>query len=187
VQRLESDDVTGAPDQGALPVGGKSPWRILTLHQPWASAVITGTPAAGHKDVENRGWPTEWRHRVFIHAGRTLDIPAARLTPQLKQALRASHLSWEDCEVPDWAWPEGTLDEPLRLPFGQILGYVRYTACTMRWNPSRWAERGCYHHWMKDPVPLDSPIPAAGRLNLWTPGGKDVANAGLRDKLDAIP
>lgn len=178
----------GAPDQGVLDGtgGDRTPWRILTLHQPWASAMITGTPQAGIKDIENRGWPTEWRHRVYISAGRTLDIPASRVTPALKTRFRAADVKWEDCNIPDWAWPAGALEDPLTLPFGVIIGYVQYAACTRSWNPSRWAMRGAWHHWAKNPVPID-PIPCSGRLNLWTPSDRDTANAGLREKLDAIP
>lgn len=41
------------------------PVRVLSLHQPWASAI-----ARGHKRIETRSWPTTWRGLVAIHATR---------------------------------------------------------------------------------------------------------------------
>jgi hypothetical protein len=41
---------------------------VLTIRQPWASAIIYGG-----KDVENRGWTTSYRGRLYIHAGMQLD------------------------------------------------------------------------------------------------------------------
>ena len=50
--------------------------RILTIRQPWASAIIYAS-----KDVENRSWTTTYRGRLYIHAGMRLDpddvLPAA--------------------------------------------------------------------------------------------------------------
>lgn len=42
--------------------------RILTIRQPWASAIIY----VG-KDVENRSWTTPYRGRLYIHAGMRPD------------------------------------------------------------------------------------------------------------------
>jgi hypothetical protein len=42
--------------------------RILTIRQPWASAIIYAS-----KDVENRSWTTTYRGRLYIHAGMRLD------------------------------------------------------------------------------------------------------------------
>jgi hypothetical protein len=42
--------------------------RVLTVRQPWASAIIY----AGN-DVENRTWPTRYRGLLYIHAGMALE------------------------------------------------------------------------------------------------------------------
>jgi hypothetical protein len=42
--------------------------KVLTVRQPWASAIIW----AG-KDVENRSWPTSYRGRLYVHAGMRLE------------------------------------------------------------------------------------------------------------------
>jgi len=49
--------------------------KALTIHQPWASLIITG-----EKTLENRGWRTTYRGPLLIHAGLvtrgiTFDLP----------------------------------------------------------------------------------------------------------------
>lgn len=39
----------------------------LSIRQPWAYLIIHAA-----KDVENRDWPTRYRGRVLIHAGKTM-------------------------------------------------------------------------------------------------------------------
>lgn len=42
--------------------------KTLTVHQPWASLIMTGV-----KDVENRSQPTRHRGPLNIHAGLAVD------------------------------------------------------------------------------------------------------------------
>lgn len=49
------------------------PQFALSIMQPWAWLI-----ANGHKDIENRSWPTRFRGRVLIHAGKTVDDGARR-------------------------------------------------------------------------------------------------------------
>ena len=44
------------------------PTRALTLHAPWAWAIVNGV-----KLVENREWATNHRGPIFIHAGRSFE------------------------------------------------------------------------------------------------------------------
>jgi hypothetical protein len=44
------------------------PTYALTLHAPWAWAVVHGV-----KTVENREWPTRHRGPIFVHAGRSFE------------------------------------------------------------------------------------------------------------------
>ena len=39
----------------------------LSIRQPWAWLIVHG-----HKDIENRDWPTNFRGRVLVHAGQTM-------------------------------------------------------------------------------------------------------------------
>lgn len=48
----------------------------LSIRQPWAWLIVNG-----FKDIENRDWPTRYRGRFLVHAGKTLtkkDYDAAR-------------------------------------------------------------------------------------------------------------
>jgi hypothetical protein len=41
--------------------------KALSIRQPWAWLIVNG-----HKDVENRTWPTRFRGRVLIHANKNM-------------------------------------------------------------------------------------------------------------------
>lgn len=45
--------------------------KALTIHQPWASLI-----AYGFKRFETRGWRTNYRGLVAIHAGKWVDQAA---------------------------------------------------------------------------------------------------------------
>lgn len=40
--------------------------KALSFRQPWAWLIING-----HKDIENRDWPTGFRSRVLVHASKS--------------------------------------------------------------------------------------------------------------------
>jgi hypothetical protein len=42
--------------------------KALSIKQPWSWLIVNG-----HKDIENRDWPTRFRGQVLIHAGRLFD------------------------------------------------------------------------------------------------------------------
>ncbi|GAB1340904.1 ASCH domain-containing protein [Gemmatimonas sp.] len=42
--------------------------KAISIQQPWAWLIVHG-----HKDIENRDWPTKVRGRVLIHAGKKID------------------------------------------------------------------------------------------------------------------
>jgi hypothetical protein len=45
--------------------------KALSIMQPWAWLIVNG-----HKDIENRNWPTRFRGRLLIHAGKKVDRDA---------------------------------------------------------------------------------------------------------------
>lgn len=125
--------------------------RALTVRQPWAWAIVHGG-----KDVENRSrnLAGSYRGPVAIHAGLTHEKDT-----QAGQVHREAH---------------GT-EVPTELVFGAVIGVVdlfsvhhdsdhgRGYAC------SSWAIAGDWHLMLANPRPLADPIPAKGRLGLWTP------------------
>lgn len=85
--------------------------KVLTLWQPWASAVVRGS-----KRMETRSWPTSYRGPLLIHA--------AKRCPS--NEILGLGSSWTWCGV--LGWTMGNAD-PFALPFGAIVGMVEVTCC----------------------------------------------------------
>jgi ASCH domain-containing protein len=111
---------------------------VLTVRQPWASAIFN----AG-KDIENRSWTTNYRGRLWIHAGGA----TARTEPD---AWADTHGLW---------LPE----EP--LPRGVILGSVQLVD-VVRDADSPWSLADQYHWVLREPMVLVRPIEWKGALGL---------------------
>lgn len=117
--------------------------RAITIHQPFASAIV-----AGRKTVENRCWePPSWA------VGSWLAIHAS---------AKRDHPLW-----PDFAhlWPE----RPAVLPRSCIVGFARLVSV---WAPGEamddpWAIQGCYAWEWGPVVAIPEPIPCKGALGLW--------------------
>ena len=45
----------------------KRSMKALSVRQPWAWLIVNG-----YKDIENRTWSTDFRGRVYVHAGRKI-------------------------------------------------------------------------------------------------------------------
>jgi hypothetical protein len=81
------------------------------------------------------------------------------------------HHSRHGCE------PPAALTAPLpHLPRGALLGTVELIGC-VRDSESEWAVEGLWHWQLADAQPFDAPIPAKGRLGLWTYFGSLAASA----------
>lgn len=83
--------------------------KALSIMQPWAWLIC-----AGHKDIENRSWPTRFRGPVLIHAGKKFD--------------------GED-DANDWAWPQ--IERPDDFDMGGIVGEAEIVDCITA-SPSPW-------------------------------------------------
>ena len=82
--------------------------KIISVRQPWASLIVNG-----HKDVENRTWPTKYRGLVLIHA-----------------SLRSDDITHSEVGV----------RPPMLLPEGGIVGITEIVDCVKQSN-SRWHVR----------------------------------------------
>lgn len=107
--------------------------KALSIQQPWAWAIIH----AG-KDVENRTWPTQFRGRVLIHAGKKLDCDGE----ELLVALGLQPDMW----------------------FGGVIGAVDIVDCVTEMD-SPWF-CGPYGFVLKNPEPLPF-RPCRGRLGFF--------------------
>lgn len=107
--------------------------KCITLHAEWAEAIFE----LG-KDVENRSWPTKFRGRILIHAGKSYSA----------QNLEMLGLSADD------------------LHCGQIIGSVEIVDC-VRDSRSSWASSDSWHWILRNPTRLARPIWAKGRLSIY--------------------
>jgi hypothetical protein len=114
------------------------PMKTLTIHQPWAWAIIHGG-----KDVENRQQNCRFRGRFYVHAG-----------------LRLSD------EGLEWMEQELRVRGPAEFQHGLIIGTTELYD-VVRDSESPWAEPRFYHWLLRDPRPLARPIPARGHQGWW--------------------
>lgn len=138
--------------------------RALSLTQPWATLVVTG-----QKRIETRGWSTDYRGQVIIHA-------AMKFPPDARAA----------CQVGPFRSALGVAGD--RLPLGALIGAVDLVdverTTRLRREPyvvlpgHRWditpteLAFGDYSDGRKgfllaNAVAFDQPIPYRGQLGLW--------------------
>lgn len=113
----------------------------LSIRQPWAWLIVHG-----HKDVENRDWPTRYRGETLIHAGKTKDK---------EQYAAAQEMAKEvGLELPP-------IDD---LEYGGIVGRAYLHDCVSH-SPSHWfiGEHGFL---LRDSTPLPF-TPCRGRLGFF--------------------
>ena len=85
--------------------------KALSIRQPWAWLIVNG-----HKNIENRTWPTNFRGKFLIHAGRKFDH-----------------------EGYDWVLSEMNIELPELKDYerGGIIGSAEVSDCVTR-SDSRW-------------------------------------------------
>ena len=159
--------------------------RVLTVRQPWAWAIIHG-----QKDVENRtrNIAGSYRGPVAIHAALA-DADNAPDSLWLDAMRDRATTVPRDPGKSDARWQ----------PRGVVIGVVnlwaahpdrdnglccpnisdRHTLGDAR--PFDWSMREHWHLSLSNPRPLATPVPAKGRLGLWTPDADLLAaiTAGL--------
>lgn len=130
--------------------------RVLTVRQPWASAIIHGNTRVPAKDVENRtrNIAGAYRGPVAIHAAVAYDEPAFH-TPTGVLA------DWFD-------WVGDPLMDETR---GHIIGVVDLVDVTPATDmtqaaKSPWAEPNGWHLLLANPRALAEPILHTGGLGL---------------------
>lgn len=79
----------------------------LSIRQPWAWLILHNG-----KDIENREWPTKFRGRVLVHAGKGMT------EAEYEDALIFAHFRKTGC-LPNWA----------DLERGGIVGSVEIVGC----------------------------------------------------------
>jgi len=133
--------------------------KALSVRQPYAWAIV-----AGYKPVENRDWPTRYRGRVLIHAGKREE------TDDVDGVVRsvAAQTGRTDAEV---AKEYG--DHLLAGGFGAIVGAATISDCVEDME-SEWFY-GKFGFVMTEPKAIN-PVPCKGALSFFTVPD-DVAEA----------
>lgn len=127
--------------------------KVLTIREPWASLIVNG-----YKEYEFRSWKTNYRGRILIHAGLTLEKDNA-----LK--FKDYHLDYGS---------------------GEIIGEAIITDCILvtddfnvelnKVNPLVYGNGkhiGNYAWKLENIVMYDKRIPCKGKLGLWN---YDISN-----------
>lgn len=114
---------------------------VLTLRQPWAWLIIHGP-----KNIENRSWRPgkALGQRIAIHAGLRIDPAGYKLAKRLGLAP----------------------PPPGEIARGAIIGTVDVSGCVTE-SASPWFAPGSQGWQLEAPEPC-APIPARGRLGLWS-------------------
>jgi len=149
--------------------------KALTIKQPWAQLIVDGI-----KDIENRTWKTNFRGRVYIHAGaKHPDGFSRHLT---ENQLKDFH-SYVDKEVYDCYAGSNLLGH---LTLSAIIGEVEIIDCVLN-HTSVWAQHTAkvikviegvkttidvpvYNWVLANPVKYYEPIlNVKGALSFWEP------------------
>ena len=115
--------------------------KALSIRQPWAWLIVNG-----YKDIENRSWSTDFRGRIYVHAGKRVkqgDFPEQR----------------------DYIRRESGLILPEELPLGAIVGEVTIADCVDT-SSNPWF-CGPYGFLLSSPVAYKDPIPYRGQLGFF--------------------
>jgi hypothetical protein len=136
--------------------------RALTIRQPWAGSFFA---ERNPKNVENRPFASQYRGPVMIHAGQRLaSEPTAMST--VTRLLGGE---------PQIGAPRGGVQWAL----GQVIGVAELVSihpveeCGGKCSP--WALPARAHWCFAKARLLRRPVPAFGKLGLWTPDDELVA------------
>jgi hypothetical protein len=116
--------------------------KALSILQPWAWLIVSG-----HKDIENRSWPTKIRGEFLIHAGKGFDTNGWMwlVNNWYRQGLPSAIQDLYDQELRGkFSWKEHR---------GGIVGKATITDCVID-HPSPWKNDGAYGFVLIDAKPL---------------------------------
>ena len=117
--------------------------KALSVRQPWAWAIIYAL-----KNVENRGWPINYRSDILIHAAKTCTKKEYLLAKEFGQGMGV------------------VIPELISLRRGQVIGIVTIVDCQFSQIVSGWGMAGQYHWHLENPREI-TPIPYIGQLGIF--------------------
>lgn len=128
---------------------------VLSLTQPWASLIVTG-----EKQYETRGWRTNYRGPILIHASKAM--PKYCRDDAKYEPFASSLKDW--LALHDWALGhiigEATVVD--YLPTRKIVESLPEKEVRFgNYGPNRWAWK------LENPRIFSTFVPARGSLGLW--------------------
>ena len=127
--------------------------KALSILQPWAWLIVTG-----HKDIENRSWPTKVRERIWVHAGKTLG--RAKYQDDIEYFAEA-----ENILLPSF--------EEMKSMTGGLVGSVDIVDCVRR-HASHWKDPDSYGFVLKNELHCTL-VPYRGQLGFFEIDGNIFA------------
>ncbi len=122
--------------------------KALSVRAPWWLAILDGG-----KNIENRDWSTNFRGRIYLHAGKWFN--ELEIMQDLRTIQRIFNLDDPDPEMMKMFRPFG----------GCIVGTVDIIDCVQE-SDSPWFF-GKYGFVLANPVALERPIPYKGMLGFF--------------------
>ena len=118
--------------------------KVLTIKQPWASLIVDN-----QKKYEFRSWKTNYRGKILIHAGLSME------TKELNKLYNLEYIKGAiigDAEIVDCIFVDDYIDEKLRND-----------------NPVVYSNNhvGNYAWKLENIKKYDKPIYVKGKLGLW--------------------
>jgi len=155
--------------------------KVISLWQPWATLVVTG-----HKQIETRGWNTQYRGPILIHASKKWNSELHETVGNIGAEPILKEMGYSG------TYKRGEGGWVTNLPLGAIIGvvYLEETAPTNHWlsifgdiiktgPATRFAGKedkerafGDYgpdrYGWLlSNPIQFKEPIPAKGMQGFW--------------------
>ncbi len=126
--------------------------KALTIKQPWASLIIEG-----YKKYEFRSWKTNYRGKILIHAGLSLEKDVQERFKDYNLDYQLGYIIGE-AEIVDCILVDEKFNEELRNIDPIVYGRSNHVE-NYAWK-------------LENIKKYDNPIPCKGKLGLWNYEGE---------------
>ena len=126
--------------------------KALTIKQPWASLIIEG-----YKKYEFRSWKTNYRGKILIHAGLSLEKDVQQRFKNYNLDYKLGYIIGE-AEIVDCILVDEKFNESLRNIDPIVYGRSNHVE-NYAWK-------------LENIKKYDNPIPCKGKLSLWEYDGE---------------
>ena len=126
--------------------------KALTIKQPWASLIIEG-----YKKYEFRSWKTNYRGKILIHAGLSLEKDVQERFKDYNLDYKLGYIIGE-AEIVDCILVDEKFNEELRNIDPIVYGRSKHVE-NYAWK-------------LENIKKYDNPIPYKGKLGLWNYEGE---------------